>query len=114
MGDDAGTTAEALTTARAALASTDARLADADRQLADAVRNAHRVAVESIHQLEAVRSDIDAALARRRTDTASAARQFGRFLLDKNREIAVIVERARSGAAAGTAALKTLIGEYTR
>lgn len=114
VGDDTGMAVDALTTARAALAVADARIAAADRQLADAIRTAHRVAVDSISRLEAVRSDIDAAVVRQRTDIAAGAREFGRFLLDRNRDIAAILEQAQSEAAAGTAALRTLIGEYPR
>lgn len=104
---------EALTAARAALAETEARLAAADRVLADAVRDAYRSAVDSIRRLEAVRSDIDAAVARRRTDSAAAGREFGRFLLEKNREITAIVDEARSESHARTRELQSLIGRYT-
>lgn len=110
MGDDTG----ALSAARAALADADARLADADRLLAAAVRDAQRISRESVRRLQAVRSEIDAAVARRRTDSVSAGREFSRFLLDKNREISAIVDDARSRAHAAAVALQDLIPAYTR
>lgn len=113
MGDDSAAVGEQLAVAGAALVATDARLAEADRLLIEAVRSAHRVAVESIRELEAVRAQIDAAVARRRTDTAAAAQEMSRFLLDANRRIAEIVRAARAESAAKAVALQALRGQYT-
>ncbi len=97
-----------------ALAATDARLADADRLLAETVSGAHRTAVESIRRLEAVQAEIEAAVAGRRTDSATAGQEFGRHLLDKTREITGIVAHAQSEAAAKVVVLQSLIAQYSR
>lgn len=109
-----GRSAAALSAVGTALAAADARLAEADRQLAGAVRTAHAVAVEAIGQLEEVRAEIDAAVARRRTDTAMAGREFSRFLLAKNRQITVIVDEARARSSAEAVALQALGRDYRR
>jgi hypothetical protein len=111
--DDTGAVADALTAARAALASTGVRLAEADRRLAETVGNAHRVAVESARRLAKVQSEIDAAVARRRTATATQGREFSRFLLEKNREISAVVADAQAEARAATVVLQNLVGQYT-
>ncbi len=113
MLDGAGATGNELAGARAALAATDARLAEADRQLADAVCSAHRTAVESIRRIEAVQAQLEAAVARRRTDTSTAAQEFGRFLLDRTREITGIVTDARSEAESKALVLQALTAQYT-
>lgn len=113
MLDGAGATGDELASARAALAATDARLAESDRLLADTVCSAHRTAVESIRRIEAVQTQIEAAVTRRRTDTATAAQELGRFLLDRTREITGIVTDARSEAESKTLALQSLIEQYT-
>lgn len=101
-----------LASARATLGASGARLAEADRLLVDAVLGAHRVAAESSQRLAAIGAEIDAAVARHSSATPAAGRDFGRFLLAKNREISAIVAEARAESAAKAVVLRTLAGEY--
>lgn len=107
-----GHSAAALEAARRALADRDADLADADRVLAAAVADAHAIAVESIGRIEAIRSDVDAAVSDQPKDSASAAHEFGRHLIAKNRDIAAVVSEAAAKAEAKTVALKELQERY--
>ena len=108
-----GGAGDEFATARAGLAAVDARLAEADRRLADLLGAAHRVAVEAIAGLRAIQDEIDAAVAARHTETSAAGRDFGRFLLAKNREITGIITAARVEAHAKTVALQDLARLYT-
>ena len=105
-------TQDPLTSTRAVLGATDTRFADADRVLLETVRDAHRVATESIQRLAAIGAEVDAAVARRSTATSAAGQEFGRVLLAKNREIADIIAAARAAAEAKAVVLQSLVGEY--
>lgn len=95
-----------------ALADRDTDLADADRALARAVAGAHRLAVESIGRIGAISSAIDAAAAGEAGDSPAGAREVGRQLVAKSREIADAVRAAQAGADAKTLALRELIERY--
>lgn len=107
-----GNSAAALEAARRALTARDAELADADRTLAAAVADAHAAAVESIGRIDAIKSDIDAAVSDRPKDSAASAHEFGRHLVAKNRDIAAVVTEAVKVAQAKTIALKALQEHY--
>lgn len=106
-----GASAEALSAARTALAARDDDITRADRALTDLVRGAHRVAVESMRRIDAIRTDIDSAVARGPGGSA-AARELGFFLVAKNREVIAIITEARADAAAKTVALQDLSERY--
>lgn len=101
-----------LTEAGAALAATEARLAAADRRLLDVLRAAHRVATEANQRLADIGEHIDAAAAGRSRATPASGREFGHFLVAKNREIAEIVAAARAESEAKAVVLQELVGEY--
>ena len=107
-----GNSAAALEAARRALAARDADLADADRVLAAAVADAHAVAVESIGRIDAIKADVDAAVSDQPKDSAAGAREFGRNLVTKNRDIAAVITEAVAEAQAKTVALKELQERY--
>lgn len=108
----AGDSVGALAAARRALAARDADLADADRALAEALTGAHAIAVESIGRIESITADIDAAATEQPKDTPAGAREVGRQLVAKNRDIAEVVSTARAAVAAKTAALQALTERY--
>lgn len=107
-----GNSAAALQAARAALAARDADLAAADRALAAAVAEAHAAAVESIGRIDAIKSEVDAAVSDQPRDSAASAHEFGRNLVARNRDIAAVVTEAAAVAHAKTVALKELQDRY--
>jgi len=107
-----GHSAEALEAARRALAIRDADLADADRALAAAVADAHAAAVESIGRIEAIKADVDAAVSDQPKESAAGARELGRHLVSKNRDISAVVSEAVAVAQTKTVALKELQDRY--
>ena len=112
MAEGMGETGDAVAAARARVARGDAALADADRRLAEAVSGAYRVVAESVRRLEAVRAEIDGAVAGRIADSTTGAADLARFLLVKHREVADIVAAAAAEAHAKTLVLKELSAAY--
>lgn len=108
----AGDSAETLGEARRRLAARDADLADADRALAEAVAGAHAVAVESISRIDAISSAVERAADDQPKDSAADAREVGRNLVARNREIADVVREAKAVAEAKTIALRELTERY--
>lgn len=108
----AGDSADALAAARQSLAARDADLADADLMLADAVAAAHALAVDSIGRIEAITAEVEAAAAEQSKDSPAEGREVGRHLLAKNREIAELVQAAKTEVDAKTIALKHLTERY--
>ena len=112
MTERGGQMGEALESARAVLAARTRDLADADAELSAVITGAHLAAVEAIRRIEAVQSEIEAAVAQHTGDTPAHGREFARFLLDKQRELVDLVTAAKSDAAAKTAALQGLLHRY--
>lgn len=110
--DGRGESWAALEAARAGLAARDADLASTDEVLADHLREAHRVAVDCIRRIEAIRCDIESAVAARHTDSAAAAREMARFLLSATGELKDIVAEARSAAFIKAVAMQRLMDFY--
>lgn len=108
----AGDSAEVLAAARRSLAARDAELADADRALIAAVADAHAVAVESIGRIDAIASDVENAATDQPKDSPAGAREVGRHLVARNREITEVVSAAKAVADAKTVALKELTERY--
>jgi hypothetical protein len=107
-----GDSSEALAAARRSLAARDAELADADRALIDAVADAHAMAVESIGRIDTIASAVENAATDQPKDNPAGAREVGRYLVAKNREIAEVVSEAKAAAEAKTIALKELTERY--
>ncbi len=107
----AGHSGDAFEAARRLLAARDADLADADRVLAATVAGAHDISIGSIVRLEAINAEIESATEHPR-DSAAGAREVGRHLVAKNREIADVVGAAKDAVHAKTVALKELAERY--
>ncbi|CDO86095.1 Biofilm regulator BssS [Mycobacterium triplex] len=90
-------------------------VADADRALMDVLASAHAAMRESIRRLDTIADEIERAVPRQRgraVDTPMGAREFQRFLVAKQREIAAVVADARELDRAKTAVLEGLRAEY--
>lgn len=109
---ESGQAGRALESARAALAARDADLAAADRALTAVVASAHRAAVMSIDRIEAISTDIDAAVSGRRLDGPAAAHELSRFLLDRQRAIGAVLYEAMAVAQSKTLVLQELTDRY--
>lgn len=107
-------TDDALDAAGAALSARDRDLADADAALTAVLHAAYRTAAGCVRRIDGVRAEIDAAVAAARFDSAAAAREFGAFLVAKNREIIALLTEARAHADATTLALQALADRYRR
>ena len=114
MGLQEGESGRELASVRTALTARDADLADADRVLAEVLAAVHTAAVESIARIEAVRADIDGAVAGRTPDSAASAHELSRLLVAKQREIASAVHDAKEVADANTVVLQSLMQRYRR
>lgn len=107
-----GQSGEALDSARAALAARDRDLAEADAELAGVISGAHAAALDAIRRIEAIRSEIELAVAGYDADTPGHGREVARLLLDKNRDLIDLVTAAKADAQAKTAALQELLHRY--
>ncbi|BBX75650.1 DUF4226 domain-containing protein [Mycobacterium shinjukuense] len=107
---------EAATAARQALlARQQGTVADADRVLAEVLAGAHAAMRDSVRRLDAIAAEIDRAVADQdqlAADTPMGAREFHRFLVAKQREIAAIVADAREFAHANSGVLERLRTRY--
>ena len=116
MPEQAGRTIVAIGERQAALSTRHVAVADADRALADALAEAHAATVEAVRRLDGIAAEIDGAVANQAAlglDTAMGAREFQKFLIAKQREIAAVVSNARELADAKQAVLDTLHEHYT-
>lgn len=115
MSEQAGFSVGAIQTRQAALANRHNSVADADRVLADVLASAHAVIHESIGRLDAIAAEIDRAVpgeSEQAINTPLRAREFQRFLVAKQREIAAVVARAHELDRAKKAVLESLRKYY--
>jgi len=98
--------------AGSALAARAQELAQADSALADLVGGAHAIVVAAISRLDQISAEIEAAVSSHAVDSPAQAREFGRLLVDKNREILDVVAAAKCDADAKTVALLGMIDQY--
>jgi hypothetical protein len=115
MSEQAGPSIAALQARQSALASQHSTAADADRVLAEVLASAHAAIRESIRRLDAIADEIDRAVPDRAdlaVDTPMGAREFQRFLVAKQREIAAVVADANELDRAKSAVLETLRAQY--
>lgn len=115
MSEQAGPSVGAIRAQQSALASQHNAAADADRVLAEVVASAHAATRESIRRLDAIAHEIDRSATDRAdlaVDTPMGAREFQRFLADKQREIASVVADARELDRAKRAVLDGLRAHY--
>jgi len=114
--EHAGPSVAALQARQAALASQRDTVADADRVLAEVLASAHAAIRESVRRLDAIADEIDRAASGRTelaVDTAMGAREFQKFLVAKQREIAAVVADAHELGRAKTVVLEGLRAQYT-
>ncbi len=116
MSEQAGSSVAAIQERQAVLARQHDAIAEADRMLAEALAGAHAAMRESVRRLDAIAAEIDAAVpdqAELAADTPMGAREFQRFLVAKQREIAAIVADARELDRAKRVVLETLRARYS-
>ncbi|OMC21956.1 DUF4226 domain-containing protein [Mycobacterium colombiense] len=110
-----GPSLEAVEARRSALASRHGTASEADRVLTDVLTSAHEAARESVRRLDAIAEQIDHATVNQADlalDTPLGAREFQRFLMAKQREIASVVTEAREFGQAKRAVLQSLRAQY--
>jgi len=115
MSDQAGSSVAAIQARQEILARQHGALAEADRVLTEALADAHAAMRESVRRLDAIAAEIDRAAAGHAElalDTSLGAREFQRFLLAKQREIAAVVTEARKLGQAKSAVLQSLRSQY--
>jgi Domain of unknown function (DUF4226) len=116
MAEPAGSSIGAIGQKQAALAAQHTAAADADRVLTEALASAHAATVEGVRRLDAIAAEIDRAVTNQAAlglDTAVGAREFQKFLIDKQREIVAVVSDAREFDGAKKAVLEKLREHYT-
>jgi hypothetical protein len=115
MSEQAGHSVAAIQARQAALAKHHGTVAEADRVLAEALASAHAAMRESVRRLDAIADEIERAVpgqADLTIDTPLGAREFQRFLLAKQREIAAVVTDAHELDRAKRAVLDGLRDQY--
>ena len=115
MSEQAGPSLEAIQARQSALANQHGSVAEADRVLAEVVASAHAAIRESIRRLDAIADEIDRAApgqANLAVDTPMGAREFQKFLIAKQREIATVVADAHELDRAKAAVLESLRAQY--
>jgi Domain of unknown function (DUF4226) len=115
MPEQAGPSLGAIQARQSTLASQHSTVAEADRVLAEVLAGAHAATRESIRRLDAIAGEIDRAATERAdlaVDTPVGAREFQRFLVAKQREIATVVADARELERAKRAVLDGLRAQY--
>jgi len=116
MSEQAGLSVAAIQTRQAALNSQHGAAAEADRVLTEVLASAHAAMQDSISRLDAIAAEIDRAVAQQGTqgiDTPLGAREFQRFLVARQREIAAVVARAHELDNAKKAVLESLRSQYS-
>jgi hypothetical protein len=107
---------EVIQARQAAMATLHGTVADADRVLAEALAEAHAVLRESVSRLDAIAAEIDRVAsghADPAVDTPMGAREFQKFLVAKQREIAAVVAHAHDLDRTKSAVLQSLRAQYT-
>ena len=115
MSEHAGPSLGAIQARQSALVSQHGTAAEADRVLAEVLANAHALTRESIRRLDAIGEEIDRAATGRAdlaVDTPIGVREFQRFLVAKQREIATVVTDAHELDRVKRAVLDRLRAEY--
>jgi predicted component of type VI protein secretion system len=116
MSEQAGPSPGAIQARQAAMARQHSTVADADRVLAEALASAHAVMRESVSRLDAIAAEIDRVVSGQAgpaIDTPMGAREFQKFLVAKQREIAAVVAHAHELDRAKSAVLQSLRAHYT-
>jgi uncharacterized protein DUF4226 len=115
MSEQTGSSLGSIQARQSALVSRHGAVAEADRVLSEVLAGAHAATRESIRRLDAIGEEIDRAAAGRTelaVDTPMGVREFRRFLVAKQREIAAVVTDAHELDRVQRAALDRLRSEY--
>ncbi|ORB84828.1 hypothetical protein B1987_14695 [Mycobacterium kansasii] len=115
MSEQAGSSLDAIAARQAALGRHYEGIAEADRVLAEALASAHTAMRESVRRLDTIARDIERAVSGQdevAVDTSMGAREFQKFLLTKQREIAAIVADAHELDRSKSAVLARLLARY--
>ena len=115
MSEQAGPSLGAIRARQSALAGQHSTAAEADRVLAEVLASAHAATRDSIRRLDAIAEEIDLAATDRAdlaVDTPIGVREFQRFLVAKQREIAAVVADARELDRAKRSVLDRLRAQY--
>ncbi|WP_084268310.1 DUF4226 domain-containing protein [Mycobacterium avium] len=116
MPEQPGFSLEAVEARRSALADQHGAASEADRVLAEVLASAHAAAQESARRLDAIAEQIDRAVAHQAdlaVDTPLGAREFHKFLLAKQHEIASVVTEAQELSRAKSVVLEDLRAQYS-
>jgi Domain of unknown function (DUF4226) len=116
MSEQEGSALAAIQARQAAMATLHGTVADADRVLAEAIADAHAVMRASVSRLDAIAAEIDrvaSGQADPAVDTPMGAREFQKFLVAKQREIAAVVAHAHELDRTKSAVLQGLRAQYT-
>jgi hypothetical protein len=116
MPEQPGPSLEAVEARRSALTSQHGIASEADRVLNEVLISAHDAARESVRRLDSIAEQIDHATvdqADLALDTPMGAREFRKFLMTKQREIASVVAEAREFGRAKSAVLQILRAQYS-
>ncbi|WP_264990793.1 DUF4226 domain-containing protein, partial [Mycobacterium kiyosense] len=87
-----------------------------DRKLAEVLAGAHETMRDSVRRLETIAAEIEHAVSQQdesALDTPMGAREFQRFLVAKQREIAAVVAGARAVSRANSVVLQSLQDQYS-
>ena len=108
-----GVAADAIRSAESALAHQNTSAAQLDLQVISAILNAHLTAVDGKEALTQLQRDVESAV-RTRTDldTAAGARDFQRFLLEKLKDIRVVLAGASLDDTSKSALMAALTSLY--
>lgn len=113
MAEQTGPSIAAIQAQQAGLASRHSAISDADRALMDALATAHAEMREGVRRLDAIAAEIEQAVSdQSAADTPLGAREFQRFLVAKEREIAAVMAHVRDVAQAKSAVLQGLREHY--
>ncbi|OBH56539.1 DUF4226 domain-containing protein [Mycobacterium sp. E2479] len=115
MPEQPGPSLEAVEARRSALASQHGTATEADRALSEVLTSVHDAARESVRRLDSIAEQIDRATVNQADlalDTPMGAREFRKFLMAKQREIASVIAEAREISRAKTAVLQSLRAQY--
>lgn len=116
MSEQTGPSLAAIQARQSSLASQHGTAADADRMLADVLASAHAAMRQSVGRLDAIGDEIDLAVRHHSglaVDTPLGAREFQKFLVAKQREVAAIVADARELGRAKKTVLEGLRAQYS-
>jgi hypothetical protein len=117
MAKQTGHAVAAIQARQLALVTRHSTAAGVDQVLSEALASAHAATVEGLSRLDAISTEIDAAVQNQAAlalDTPVGKREFRKFLIAKQREIGAVITQVHEVNLAKSAALHGLQTQYTR